>query len=278
MSSTWAVVATAAAVWFAFGSDPARRLHGQRAADGADGVPGQVRRGRPGEARRVAVLAGAGAAALSALWLGPGASAPAGVVAAEVVRRSLAARRHRRADSLRAAVPDLCIALAAELQAGRSPAVALAAATEAAPPSLVDVCAPIVSVAALAGDVPAALRFASSVPGAEGLRHIAACWSVSGEVGAGLAAALHRLGAGLRASVHLRRQIDAHLAGARATGRLLAVLPLLGLGLGAAIGGAPGYFLLHTPAGAVCLALAVALDIAGLAWMDRIAVGVLSAT
>jgi tight adherence protein B len=55
-------------------------------------------------------------------------------------------------------------------------------------------------------------------------------------------------------------------------------LPVLGLGLGVAIGGAPGDFLLHTPAGAICLSLAVVLDIAGLAWMDRIAAGVLSVT
>jgi tight adherence protein B len=76
----------------------------------------------------------------------------------------------------------------------------------------------------------------------------------------------------------MRRQVDAQLAGARATGRLLAGLPVLGLGLGVAIGGSPGDFLLHTPVGAICLSVAVALDIAGLAWMDRIAAGVLATT
>jgi tight adherence protein B len=226
---------------------------------------------------RLALVSGVVAGSMAMLW-STAAAAPAGVVTAEAVRRALEARRRQHADRVRAAVPELCSAMAAELRAGRSPALALAAATETATPALVDVCTPAVSVAALGGDVPAALRSAAAAPGAGGLAQVAACWAVSGEVGAGLAAGLQRLGAGLRASVHLRTQVDAQLAGARATGRLLAVLPLLGLAFGAAIGAAPGQFLLHTPAGVGCLWIAVLLDIAGLAWMDRIASRVVSNT
>ncbi|MDX6285938.1 MAG: tight adherence protein [Frankiales bacterium] len=272
-----AVVAAAAAGGFLPGADAARRVHRLRTAETSVAAMQRIRRTLNAPLLRVALVAGVIVGAI-AMFLSAAAAVPAGVITAEVVRRALGARHRQRADHVRAAVPELCTAMAAELRAGQTPARALAAATETATQALVNLCAPVVSVAELGGDVPGALRSAAGAPGADALGQVAACWSVSGDVGAGLAAGLQRLGAGLRAAVHLRRQVDAQLAGARATGRLLALLPLLGLALGAAIGAAPGHFLLHTPAGAGCLWVAVLLDVAGLAWMDRIAARVVSMT
>ena len=88
--------------------------------------------------------------------------------------------------------------------------------------------------------------------------------------GAGLADALDRLVAQDRRSEEVRRQLDAHLAAPRATARMLALLPLLGLLLGFAIGGDPLGWLLGTPLGWACLVLGLLLIAAGLGWATRI--------
>ena len=51
----------------------------------------------------------------------------------------------------------------------------------------------------------------------------------------------------------------------------MAVLPLVGIGLGYALGGDPLGFLLAQPAGWVCLNVGVALVCAGVWWIDAIA-------
>ena len=221
--------------------------------------------------RRLGIAVGLTAAVVGALTLGPAAVVPAGLAAGETARRFARARLDRAAAELRAELPGFCTAMAAELQAGQAPAFALAVAGEAAGPRLTEVLAPVTAVAALVGDVAASLRAAADRPGADALRLLAACWTVTGDVGAGLATALGRLGEGLRALARLQAEVTAQLAGARATARLLAVLPAFGLLLGQAIGAAPTHFLLHTPTGAACAALTTVLDVLGLAWTDRIA-------
>jgi tight adherence protein B len=88
--------------------------------------------------------------------------------------------------------------------------------------------------------------------------------------GAGLAAALDRVAAALRAEADQREDLRAQLAGPRSTAVLLALLPLFGLVLGTGLGAHPGAVLLHTPAGLACLAAGAALEWAGLAWTARI--------
>lgn len=103
------------------------------------------------------------------------------------------------------------------------------------------------------------------------LRALAACWTVCARSGAGLAAAVDRLEEGLRAEQAQRRALDAELAGPRATAALLAVLPLVGLLLAAALGADPLRVLLHTPLGLLCLVTGLALDAAGVLWTRRLA-------
>ncbi|MGH8791028.1 MAG: type II secretion system F family protein, partial [Stackebrandtia sp.] len=62
-----------------------------------------------------------------------------------------------------------------------------------------------------------------------------------------------------------------HTAGAAASARLLAFLPVTGLLLGEAVGVEPTALLLHTPLGAACAFGAAALQAAGLMWSHRIA-------
>ena len=60
--------------------------------------------------------------------------------------------------------------------------------------------------------------------------------------------------------------VRAELAGPRASARMLAGLPAVGLALGAALGADPVRLLLTTPGGLACLSGAALLELAGLRW------------
>ncbi len=103
---------------------------------------------------------------------------------------------------------------------------------------------------------------------------LAALWEVSEGSGAALAGALDRLVAGAEQAEQVRREVGAQLAGPRATVRVLALLPLIGLGMGLLMGADPVGFLLGTPWGWACLVLAALLEAAGLFWMRRLVSGI----
>lgn len=88
--------------------------------------------------------------------------------------------------------------------------------------------------------------------------------------GAGLAAGLDRLEGALRADRRRREELRAQLAGAWSTVVVLALLPVAGLGLGAALGADPLRVLLHSPGGLACLAAGGLLETVGLIWARRI--------
>jgi tight adherence protein B len=181
--------------------------------------------------------------------------------------------RHRataRAESaaLRGRVIEACAVLAADLRAGRPAADALDAAA--------GVCAelaPAVVAARLGGDVAATLHQGADRPGGAGLRALAAAWRVADRSGAALAGVAERVADALRADEVVQRQVAAGLASARATARVMAGLPVLGLALGHAVGARPVAFLTGGPPGWLCLALGLALAIGGLTWVERLADG-----
>ncbi|MET8505987.1 type II secretion system F family protein [Streptomyces sp. NPDC004787] len=197
----------------------------------------------------------------------------AGAAAVPLVGRRLRAARARRERMERAdRVVALCGAVAGELRAGWQPAQALAFAARTTG-ALGGQEAAVLAAARFGGDVPEALRRAARRDGADGLAGMAACWQVAVDGGAGLAAGLDRLETALRAHRDQREHLRAQLAGAWATVGVLAVLPVAGLGLGAALGAHPLRVLLHTPAGLGCLAVGGALEAAGLWWAARIVRG-----
>ncbi|MET9955175.1 type II secretion system F family protein [Streptomyces sp. NPDC006339] len=194
----------------------------------------------------------------------------AGAAAVPLVGRRLRAARGGREREARAdRVVALCGAVAGELRAGRQPAQALSFAARTTG-ALGGEEAAVLAAARFGGDVPEALRRAGRQEGAEGLAGLAACWQVAVDGGAGLAAGLDRLEAAVRAHRDQRERLRAQLAGAWATVAVLAVLPLAGLGLGAALGARPLWVLLHTPAGLGCLAVGGVLEALGLWWAARI--------
>jgi tight adherence protein B len=203
----------------------------------------------------------------------PGLVASCLVVA--VASRSAQARR--RATDLareRSRALDALSLLAADLDAGRTPEAALGAAAEVACGPTGDAFAAAACAARLGGDVAAALLAPPSAV-AEVMRGLAACWQVCTDAGAGLARAVDRLADGQRAAAAQRRSLAAELAGPRATAQLLAVLPVGGIGLAAALGAHPLQFLLHTPVGLGCLSTGMLMDAAGVLWTRRLTDGAL---
>ncbi|MFH9723804.1 type II secretion system F family protein [Streptomyces sp. NPDC017254] len=262
------------------------RGSGDRGAPGAPGAPGvHGVRGFPGvpwapvAGRWWAVVRGRRAwlclpvaGVLAVLGASP-LPLVAGAVAVPLVGRRLRAAEHRREREARGErVVALCGAVVGELRAGWQPAQALSfAARETG--ALGGEEAAVLAAARFGGDVPAALRRAAGQDGADGLAGMAACWQVAVDGGAGLAAGLDRLEAALRDHREQRERLRAELAGAWATVAVLAVLPLAGVALGAALGADPLRVLLHTPAGLGCLVVGGALEAAGLWWAARIVRG-----
>jgi tight adherence protein B len=175
--------------------------------------------------------------------------------------------RGRRERLWRAAVIELCDGFAAELAAGRAPAAAYAEAAA--------VLDPAVAIALLrpgpGEELPKTLDRIAGTPGAGGLRLLAACWRIGAERGGTFATVIDNLAATLRDQEAHREEVAAQLAGPRATARLLAGLPVLGLGMAAALGAHPLVFLLGTPLGAACLVAGAGLDALGLWWTGRLA-------
>ncbi|MGW2084678.1 type II secretion system F family protein [Streptomyces sp. NPDC001880] len=269
------VLCVGAAAWLMAAQDHGRRRARVLFVDEVDRSPLRVRWERAGARVRervwerrewlclpVAVLVAAlGESVLPLL---------AGAVAVPLVRRWLRRSAQGKERERRAAgVVALCGAVVGELRAGHEPGQALLVAVRGT--GVMGAAEAGVSAAArFGGDVPGALRQAAREPGLDGLAGVAACWRVAADGGAGLAAGLDRLEGALRAERRRREELRAQLAGAWSTVAVLALLPVLGLGLGAALGADPLRVLLHTPAGLVCLATGGLLEAAGLYWAGRI--------
>ncbi|WP_243744558.1 type II secretion system F family protein [Streptomyces hainanensis] len=216
----------------------------------------------PGE-RRVVLWCLAGGLLLGvwgSSWLPPVASL---LLAPLAVRWWRGVVERREADLRRAAVIAFCASLAGELRAGRQPGGAVLAAGVA---GLGEPGARVLAAARYGGDVSAALCAAAAQPGAAGLRGVAACWEVAVAGGASLATGLERVAEALRAEGDQEDDLRAQLAGPRTSALALAVLPLLGLLLGSAMGVEPLEILLGSPLGHGLLLAGVVCEWAGVAW------------
>ncbi|MGI5525075.1 hypothetical protein ACQEUX_29635 [Micromonospora sp. CA-259024] len=157
------------------------------------------------------------------------------------VRAVLRWRTNRRAERIRRRGLDQLCGLAADLRAGLS--------------------------------VPHALEVAvaGGWDDSDRLRQLtSAAVRLADRTGAPLAELVERIEADARATDRGLAAAAAQAAGARATGWLLAALPIGGIGLGYGIGVDPVAVLLHSTVGGVCAVLAVALQVVGLLWAERL--------
>lgn len=221
--------------------------------------------------RRIPVAAAAVVPLLAGAWLvdrGRGVAvalvvAEVGVLTWWLVRRRRAARASlaHRVEVARAAS-----LMAAQLAQGRVPAEALRSASDDTA-----LLQPVVAALELGDDVPSALRRQSASPGCGGLGEVAAAWQVSARTGAPLARILEAVSDSLHDDRSIAQMTRTELAAPRATSRMLAFMPLVGLAMGFAFGGDPVRFLIGSAPGQVCLALGATLACAGVVWSDLLA-------
>jgi len=206
----------------------------------------------------VTALVGAGIGVALAGAVAAAALAAYGAAGFVIVRGAAARRAVGRAERL---AGDAVLGLAADLRAG----VALGPAWRAADEALRQAEAGL-----LPGRREHRRRTPSGGPVALVAQRLVAATALAEASGAPLADVLERLDAHLRAVDRARSVATSQAAGARASAAMLAVMPVAGIGLGVAIGVDPWWVLLHTPGGALALALAVALQLAGVAWTTRL--------
>lgn len=228
---------------------------------------------KPGEAVLIGGLVGTALAAGGAP-LPLVVAAPLVALGAATFHRRRAAARHQQACD--AAAIEVTFALAAELRAGRTPAEALRLAATAAGP-LAPVLDAAVDATAAADGAARALAAAAATPDGRRLRPAAAAWTVTERFGGHVGLALERVGEAMDDADESARELDAALAGPRATVLVLALLPLVGLALGQSVGAHPLALLVHRPLGWGLLASAATLDAVGVAVMRRITRAVLNA-
>ncbi|HEX6577066.1 MAG TPA: type II secretion system F family protein [Jiangellaceae bacterium] len=179
-------------------------------------------------------------------------------------RRATSARDQRRRHG---EVAEACLLLASILRSG----VGARHALETAAAEWPELLAAAAGRAAIGGDVPAALRDASTRPGCGALAGVAAGWEVSERTGAALSHVLVAVADSLRGEAAVGREADAQLATVRATSRLLALLPVGTLLLLSGGSRAATDFLFGSPAGIGCVAAAASLVGCGVWWIRRLA-------
>jgi len=102
------------------------------------------------------------------------------------------------------------------------------------------------------------------------LRQLAACWSVGVVRGSSLAVSVERLALSIRAQQELRATLRSELSAPRATSRMLALLPVIGILMSYLLGANPIAWFLGSAAGLAVFATAVVLTVVGSVWTRRI--------
>jgi tight adherence protein B len=178
-------------------------------------------------------------------------------------------RHHVRARLVRVRsveVAQACAALAAQLRIGQVASVALATAARDHP-----VLREARDAQDLGGDVVRVWRSQAHQAGCAGLLDLARAWQVSGRTGAAMSATLDQVAVALAAEQDLRAVVAGELSAPRATGKVMAVLPGCGVGLGYLLGGEPIAWLVGGPLGWGCLLAGVLLACGGVLWIEALA-------
>ena len=242
---------------------PAARLRSLLRAGG--GRAGRIELPRGGAVPGIAVLAAVG----GAVWAGPG-GLVAGAGLAWAGGRTWSARQRAGERAERAAAWAAGVRLlVAELRAGMHPAAAAEGAATDAAPEVARMLRSMAATARLGGDVVAALaERAGSAETPTG--RMARAWALAERHGVALAELLDAVRRDVEHRAAFAREVDARMAGPRATAAVLAGLPVLGILLGESAGSAPLAVLAGKPIGQVLLVVGVGLLCLGTAWTGRL--------
>jgi len=172
-------------------------------------------------------------------------------------RRGLASQRQ---------VMRACSMIAGQLEAGELPAQALLITADDVP-----LLMPAAGAVHVGGDVPAELQRLSGQAGCDGLAWLARGWALSESTGMPLSPVTRHVADSLRRQGDIRDQRRAELSTAKSTSKLLAGLPLVGIGMGFFVGANPLAFLAGSMPGHLCLVGASTLICAGLIWTTYLA-------
>ncbi|MFV0430226.1 MAG: type II secretion system F family protein [Arachnia sp.] len=249
------LAASAAAIWLGAPARSAlRRLEPRRGAPAAWWRAGAL---------LVVALAGSWAAGGPQLvgWL-----VAAGVALATIGWVWRAARQDRAARKARADTAQAARTLALLLRAGQIPSQALDQAAQDVP-----ILAPAAATARVGADPAEAIAGLASRRGYEAMGSVAAAWRVCQASGAPIADVLGRVANQIRRARQVRGVVEAELSTARASGRIMAALPLVGVGLGVVVGADPVSFLFGTTLGQVLVIAAVCLTAVGVVWTEKLA-------
>lgn len=259
------VLAAGVLAWPAVGGR--HRLPGL-AAHGSSRVPWAV--GRYLVARPVPPVAVLSAGLLGWVLIGPGGALAAAMVAGTAIARWRSRRRRCRGAAQVGGLVDAVGLLVAELRAGAHPASAIDAAAAEATPDVAPVLGAAASAARLGADVPAVLRRHDEPALHPWLVRLADAWALAQRHGVPLAGLVEAVRCDAEQRIRFAADLDARLAGPRASAAVLAGLPVLGLLLGQAVGADPWQVLAGTAAGQLLLVLGAALGCTGVAWSGRI--------
>jgi tight adherence protein B len=197
-----------------------------------------------------------------------------GAVAAALLTLTLLRRWRARTDLRRSltateALAEAVHSLVAALRAGAHPAHAADMAASDAHPAAAAPMRAISATARLDGDIHRALSMTPS-PTPAVLARIARAWSMAQRHGLPLADVLDAAGRDLEQRLRFSKQVTARMAGPRASASVLALLPLLGIAMGEAMGANPIQVLTTTGPGHALLLVGVALQCAGTTWCARL--------
>lgn len=168
--------------------------------------------------------------------------------------------------------------LVSALRAGAHPALAAEAVAEDAEPAASRALRKVAATARLGGDVRT-VRFNDSESDRTAvadpvmrmsLRRVTTTWAVAQRYGIGLTELLEAVRRDLEHRHAFARDIEARMAGPRATGVVLSLLPLLGVGIGQAMGASPLAVLFGSAIGQVLLVLGVVLGVLGVLWTSKL--------
>jgi tight adherence protein B len=153
--------------------------------------------------------------------------------------------------------------LVGELRAGAHPAIAAESVAIDAPVSGAEAMRAIAAATRIGADVGQIVREPL-------LAETVHAWTLAHHHGLPLADVLDAVVRDLEQRAGFARQVQARMAGPRASAAILAALPIVGIALGEVMGAHPLHVLSSTTAGQVLLVVGVGLLCTGILWSARL--------